>query len=118
MILAMTLTEGSLLAIAIVQVLFALVVIAAGSKLLKILQGIHDFVEKLPPIMDRIGDMSDELVQIGRDARQVEQRVKGTVNQVLDQVEPPVRQFAGVLAGVRAGANRLFHSAEHEYQRH
>ena len=60
----------------------------------------HEIAEHANRIAARVEEMAD-------DARRVEGRVAGTADQVLDQIEPPIRQVAALVAGVRAGLGRL-----------
>lgn len=105
----MTVLEVSILLVAIVNALLLGAVTVLLLRVLKLIDATQNLVvERARPVIDKIGQVADNVKDISMDVRRVEQRVAAVTTRVIDQVEPPVRHFAAVLAGVRAGVGRIF----------
>jgi len=109
----MTVMEISMLAIAVINVVMMLVIVVLLLRVKTMLNGAERVVmEQGVPLIEKLNQVASDVKNISNDARRVEQRVSGVATMVIDQVEPPVRQFAAVLAGVRAGVEKMFESRQ------
>jgi len=109
----MTVLEVSILLVAIVNAVLLGAVAVLLVRVLKLVDTTQNLVvERARPVIDKIGQIADNVKDISMDVRQVEQRVASVTTRVIDQVEPPVRHFAALLAGVRAGVGRIFDAGQ------
>jgi hypothetical protein len=101
--------QVSMLIIAIVNVVLMAVVVVMLLRVARLMTATEDLVRKHGvPLIDKLHEVADDVKHMSREARQVEERVAGAASMVIDQVEPPIRHAAAVLAGVRAGVGRIF----------
>jgi hypothetical protein len=106
----MNVIEGSVLVIAICHVLW---VVGAGIAVFRL----RSLAKRSAPIVanamltaEHVSRISKNLEDMSATARHLEERVADTAELVMDEIEPPIRTLAAVLAGVRAGINKLFES--------
>ncbi len=105
----MTLISISMLAIAIINVVLMGVIVVMLLRVKKLIDNAENIVKQhAVPLIDKLNQVADDVKNISKDARNVEQRISAVTTRVIDQVEPPVRHFAALLAGVRAGVGRFF----------
>jgi uncharacterized protein YoxC len=107
----MTVTDVSLLVIAICQVVWLVGFIVAALQLRKVAKKVDPIVEQVRGTAENVKTMSHHVEQMVENVKRVEERITGVASRVVDQVEPPVKTFAALLAGVRAGINRLVHAS-------
>jgi hypothetical protein len=109
----MTVMEVSMLVIATINVVMMLVIVMLLLRVKSIVNSAERLVmEQGVPLIEKLNQVASDVKNISNDARRVEQRVSGVATMVIDQVEPPVRQFAALLAGVRAGVGRIFEARQ------
>src|SRR6185369_16377496 len=108
-----SLMQVSMLIIAIVNVVLMSVVVVMLLRVAKLLTTTENLVkEHGVPLIHKLHEVADDVKHMSRNARQVEERVTGAASKVIDQVEPPIRHAAAVLAGVRAGVGRIFEASQ------
>ncbi len=116
----MTLLEISIVAIAIVNVALLAAMIVLVMRLRTTLDVVQSVVkdhavpviDTVHRVADKVNGVAEQVQRMAGDVRNVEQRVAGTAHRVMDEIEPPVRQIAALLAGVRSGVGRLFEASE------
>lgn len=105
----MTIMEISILVIAIINVVLMIAMVMMLLRVKNLLTSAEDVVKRHGvPLIEKLNAVADDVKNISRDARQVEQRLAGAASKVMDQVEPPIRHFAALLAGMRAGVGKIF----------
>jgi hypothetical protein len=105
----MTVMEVSMLVIAVINVVLMIAIVVMLLRVRKLLTSAEDVIKQHGvPLIEKLNQVADDVKHISQDARRVEQRVAGAATKVIDQVEPPIRQFAALLAGVRAGVGKMF----------
>src|SRR5262245_41785867 len=105
--------QASMMIIAVVNVILMGAVVVLLLRVLKLLKTTEEVVrEHGVPLIHKLHDVADNVQHMSREARQVEERVAGAASMVIDQVEPPIRHAAAVLAGVRAGVGRIFEASQ------
>jgi len=104
----MTVMSISMLLIAIINVVLMGVVVAMVLRVKKLLDSAEGIVlTHGVPLIEKLNGVADDVKNISKDARAVEQRIAAITTRVIDGVEPPVRTAAALLAGVRAGVGRF-----------
>lgn len=105
----MTVISISMLLIAIINVVLMGVVVAMLLRVKKLLDDAERIVQQHGvPLIEKLNDVAEDVKNISKDARTVEQRIAALTGRVMDNVEPPVRAAAALFAGVRAGVGRFF----------
>lgn len=105
----MTVISISMLLIAIINVVLMGVVVAMLMRVNKLLDDAERIVQQHGvPLIEKLNDVAEDVKNISKDARTVELRIAALTGRVMDNVEPPVRTAAALLAGVRAGVGRFF----------
>ena len=104
----MTVTAIALVVIALCQLAWLIGAIVAATRLRALMRKAEPLIEKSHEIAGHVNRIAARVEDMAEVARRVEGRVAGTADRMLDQIEPPIRQVAAVVAGVRAGVNRLF----------
>ena len=110
----MTIIPIALLLIAVVNIALMIVIGVMVLRMNRLLDTTEDAVRRHGvPLVEKLAQVAEDVRNISGDVRRVEQRVADVASRVVDQVEPPIRHFAAVLAGVRAGVGRIFDSGHH-----
>jgi hypothetical protein len=104
----MTLVATALIVIAICQLGWLALAIRATASHRAFSKRVEPAIANLERISEHAARIAEQVEDMARVARQVEGRVAGTAGVVLDQIEPPIRTLAAVIAGVRAGVGKLF----------
>lgn len=111
----MTVIAISMLMIAIINVVLMGVVVAMLLRVKRLVDDAEGIVKQHGiPLIEKLNGVAEDVRTISKNVRAVEQRVSAITSRVIDQVEPPVRHFAALLAGVRAGVGRLFVAGQQE----
>jgi len=71
-------------------------------RLVPVLREVNELIQKLQDVVVKIDALTDHLKSASGGVKQVEQRIRGVANSVLDQIEPPVRHLVGLVTGVRS----------------
>jgi hypothetical protein len=109
----MTVISISMLVIALINVVLMAVVIAMLLRVKRLIDQAEGIAtQHAVPLIERLNAVAEDVKNIADDARRVEQRVTALTSRMIDQVEPPVRALAAVVAGVRAGVGRLFEAGD------
>lgn len=104
----MTIMESSMLAIAAINVVLMIAVVVLLTRVMKVLKTTEDVVrEQAVPLIEKVQKVADDVKKISNSVRQVEERLTAVATRVIDQVEPPVRAFTALIAGVRAGVGKM-----------
>ena len=104
----MTVMEISILAIATINVVLMIAMVVLLSRVMKVLKTTEEVVrEQAVPLIEKVQKVADDVKKISNSVRQVEERLTGVATRVIDQVEPPVRAFSALIAGVRAGVGKM-----------
>jgi hypothetical protein len=103
----MSVSEVSLLAIAIANAAIAVVCVVVATRLLPLLRQSALALRRSRRTLRRLGRVSRELEYIAHDARLLEGRVSRSAHGVLDQVEPILGAVRGLVAGTRTGLGSL-----------
>jgi hypothetical protein len=104
----MTVIEVSILIVAIASVAFTAAAIIALVRLLRLWSRADLLLRDARETLRRLDVVAAELAESSRDAARVRRRVTSTANRLLDEVEPPIRQVAAILSGLRVGLGALF----------
>jgi methyl-accepting chemotaxis protein len=104
----MTVIAIALVVIAICQVAWLATAIVAELRARALMRRAEPVIAKTNEIAEHVNRIAARIQEMAEIARRVEGRVAGTADRVLDEIEPPIRQMAAVMAGVRAGVGRLF----------
>ncbi len=107
----MTVSEFSLLVIAMAAVTGCVVAIVVARRLLPVLRRSDLVLRRSRQTLRRIQRVTRELEFIARDARQLEGRVSRSAHAALDQIDPILGALRGVVAGTRTGLGALFSSS-------
>lgn len=115
----MTVLEVSIVVIAVVNVVLLAAMVMLVLRLKKMIDQVQGVVkdhavpviDTVHRVADKVNAAAEQVQRMAGDVRHVEERLAGTANRVMDQIEPPVRQFAALLAGVRSGVGRLFEAS-------
>jgi len=108
----MTVTDVSLLVIAICQLIWLVGFVVVLLRLRAVAKKADPIVEQVRGTAEHVQAIARSVEQMVDNVRRVEERITGVASQLVDQVEPPVRTFAALLAGVRAGVTRLVHASD------
>ena len=76
-------------------------------RLVPVLREVNEVIGELRDVMRKVDDLVRNLESASGGVRQVEQRVRGIVTRILDEIEPPVRRLAGLATGVRVTVGTL-----------
>jgi len=104
-------TDVSLLVIATCQVVWLVGFVVVLLQLRAVAKKADPIIEQVRGTAENVKAMSHNVERMVENIRRVEERITGMASRVVDQVEPPVRTFAALLAGVRAGINTLVHAS-------
>lgn len=103
----MSTIEVFLLALTVVAVIVGVLAVVITVRLVPLLRAYEALARDAQGALDRFDRIAGDLERVSGDLRRIERRVAGSVDRVMDQVEPPIRTLAAVMAGVR-GAARAF----------
>ena len=103
----MTITTVALVVIAASQLIWLAVAIVAMARLRGLEKRAEPIVANLQRVSEHAAQVAQQVEDMARIAKQVESRVAGTADRVLNQIEPPIRTFAAAIAGVRAGFGKF-----------
>jgi hypothetical protein len=103
----MTLTAVALVVIAACQLIWLAVAIVAMVRVRALARRVEPIIENVQRVSEHATHVVQQVEDMARVARQVEARVAGTADLVLNQIEPPIRTFAAALAGLRAGVGKF-----------
>lgn len=109
----MSITEISLLAIALGTLTCGAVAIIVARRMLPVLRRSERTLRRSRRTLRRLGRMTRDLEVMTRDARVLEGRVARSAHGVLDQVEPLTAVLRGLAVGTRAGLGSLFSTNGH-----
>jgi hypothetical protein len=103
----MSTIEVSLLALTVITAVVGVLAIVITVRLVPLLRAYEALARDAREALDRFDHIAGDLERVSGDMRRIERRVAGSVDRVMDQVEPPIRTLAALMAGVR-GAARAF----------
>jgi len=104
----MTISEVSLLIVAIAAVTTCITVLYVGRRMLPVLRRSDRLLRRSNRTMRRVNAIAYDLEDMARDARRLEGRFAKSAHGLLDDVEPLWRALRAVLAGTRTGIGTLF----------
>ncbi len=110
----MSVLEASMLLVAAINFVLLVAVVILLVRLTSLLSLTQRVIrEQGVPFLDKLNRVADDLSRVSVDFRRVGERVSGTATRVMNEVEPPIRQLAALLAGLRAGVGKMFEHGGH-----
>jgi len=76
-------------------------------RLVPVLGEVNELIAELRDVMRKVDVLTRNLESASEGVQHVEERVRGVVSRILDEIEPPVRRIAGLAAGVRVTVGSL-----------
>ena len=104
----MTLVETCLLIVAIAASLVSVAAVIALTRLLSLWGTATLLLREMREVIGRLNTIAAEWEQTTFETRKVRRRITATANRLLDDVEPPIREFSAILSGIRVGLGALF----------
>jgi uncharacterized protein YoxC len=108
----MTVTEIALVAIAVAMFAIAVSMVVLVLRVLPVFDRAQLLLRRSSATLARMQRIAGDLQDMTRDARALEGRVSRTAHALLDQLEPPLRMLAAIMAGVRTAVSVLIKPAK------
>jgi hypothetical protein len=103
----MSTIEVSVILLTAIAAVVGVLAVVVTVRLVPVLRAYEALARDARETLGRIDRIAGDLERTSGDMSRIERRVAGSLDRVMDQVEPPIRTVAALIAGVRGAARVL-----------